>query len=233
MEKTDTDSDITLWVVRHGYRIDFSDPHWRTSAENPYNPPLAPVGFEQAAETGELFKSESIDHIIASPFLRTIQTANIIAEKIGKKVILEAGLSEWLTGRDFDYRPKLDDPYDLVEDYPFVDPVSGHLVHPEYPEDRFMLDRRIKKTLTGLIEKYGSNLLLISHGSPIRSIFKVLVNYEGEGYSPMCSVSKFHYQSGNWKLEINSDSDHLTHPDNTGSAFYKERWADLAKSKGL
>ncbi len=228
---TENTSNKTLWVIRHGYRIDFSDPHWRDSAENPYNPPLAPVGFEQAAETGERLKSEKIDHIIASPFLRTVQTANLIAEKIGKKVILEAGLSEYLSVKDFNFKPELDDPYDLVKDYPFVDPSSGHLVDPAYPEDLDILDRRIKRTLTELTGKYGTNLLLVSHGSPLRSIFKVLFNDEREKYPPMCSLSKFHYLSGKWELEIDSDSSHLTHPDNTESAFYRERWADLAKSK--
>ncbi|MCK5672025.1 MAG: histidine phosphatase family protein, partial [Spirochaetales bacterium] len=212
---------------------DFSDPHWRETAENPYNPPLATVGFEQASETAERLKDEKIDHIIASPFLRTIQTANIIAEKLGKKVILETGLSEWLSLKDFDFRPILDDPYDLVREYPFIDPESGHLDNTAYPEDSDSLDKRIDKTISEIITKYRTNILLISHGSPIKSIFKTLVGYNSEKYSSMCSVSLFHYKSGNWKLEIHDDSRHLSTPDTTGTAFYKERWADLAKSREL
>jgi broad specificity phosphatase PhoE len=227
----DKDSEINLWVVRHGYRIDFNDPHWIETAKNPYNPPLATVGFEQAAETAERLKDEKIDHIIASPYLRTVQTANIIAEKLGKKVILETGLSEWLSLKDFDFRPKLDDPFDLVRDYPFIDPESGHLVKIAYPEDTDSLDKRIDKTISEIIRKYRSNILIISHGSPIKSIFKTLVAYKSEGYSPMCSVTQFHYNSGTWKMEIHDDSRHLSTPDKTGNAFYKERWADLEKSR--
>jgi len=227
----DKDSDINLWVVRHGYRIDFSDPDWVASAENPYNPPLAPVGFEQAEETAERLKDEKIDFIVASPFLRTVQTANIIAKKLGKKVILDPGFSEWLTLKDFDFRPVLDDPFDLVREYTSIDPESGGLYTPSYPEGSDALDRRIDKALLDLIAKFRTNILIISHGSPIKSIFKILVGYEGEEYSSMCSVSRFHYNSGNWKLEIHDDSRHLTTPDTTGNAFYKERWAELEKSR--
>lgn len=227
----DKKSEINLWVVRHGYRIDFSDPQWLETAENPYNPPLANVGFEQAAETALRLKDEKIDYIIASPFLRTVQTANIIAEKLGKKVILETGLSEWLSLKDFDFRPVLDDPNDLVREYPFIDPGSGHLVSTVYPEDSDSLDKRIDNTISKIIRKYRTNILMISHGSPIKSIFKTLIGYKNEEYSPMCSVSMFHYRAGNWKLEIENDSRHLSTPDTTGTAFYSERWADLEKSR--
>lgn len=225
------DSDINLWVVRHGYRIDFSDPHWRDTAENPYNPPLAPVGFEQAVETAERLKDEKIDYIIASPFLRTVQTANIIAERIGKKVVLEDGLSEWLTLKDFDYRPKLEKPEVLAGVYSSINLEYKSMVSPAYPEDSASLDNRINRVINKIIEKYGSNILLISHGSPIRSIFKTLVKYDGEEFPSMCSISKFNHRSGTWDLEMEDYSEHLTHPDTTRKVFYRERWADLEKSK--
>jgi len=192
---------------------------------------LASVGFKQAIETGERLKSENIDTIISSPFLRTVQTANIIAEKLGKKFILEAGLSEWLSVLDFNFRPELDNPADLVREYSSVIPESRSLVNPVYPEDNDALDKRIEKTISEIIKKYGNNILVISHGSPLKSIFKVLIDYEWEEFPPMCSVSMFSYSSGNWKLVIQADSSHLTSPDNTRVAFYKERWADLVKSK--
>jgi len=230
---TGKNSDINLWVVRHGYRIDFSDPHWRETAEHPDNPPLAPIGFEQAAETAERLKDENIDYIIASPFLRTVQTANQIAKKLGKKVQLETGLSEYLSVKDFNCMPELDDPHDLVKDYPFVNPESGHMVSPAYPEDWVALTERVNKALSGIIEKYGTNILIISHGSPIKSLFQTLVGYDGEEYPSMCSVSQFRYESGQWTMDVHDDSAHLTHPDTTRKAFYRERWADLSKVEEL
>lgn len=225
------ESEINLWVVRHGYRLDFSDPNWSSLAKNSYNPPLAPVGFEQASETAERLENEKIDYIIASPFLRTVQTANIISEKLKKKFILDVGLSEWLTVKDFDFRPKLDDPHDLARDYPFIDTESENSGNLVYPEDSKALDSRIDKFLSQIIAKYGTNILLISHGSPIRSIYKTLINYNGDGFPSMCSVSQFHYKSGKWNLEIHDDSKHLTTPDTTRAVFYRERWADRMKAK--
>jgi len=220
----DKKSDITVWILRHGARIDLIDQDWRITAENPYNPPLAPVGFEQAAETGERLKSEGIDHIIASPFLRTVQTANVIGEKIGKKINLETGLSEWMSSDEFDYKPEIGDQESLSIEFPRINPGYQSLVGCEYPEDPDHLERRVEQTISELIKKYGSTLLLVSHGSPLRSIFKVLINYTKDEYPPMCSLSRFHYHSGKWELEIDYDSTHLTNPDNTESVFYKERW---------
>jgi broad specificity phosphatase PhoE len=41
-------------------------------------------------------KKEKIAHIFASPFLRTVQTANAVAEMLNLPIKLETGLSEWL-----------------------------------------------------------------------------------------------------------------------------------------
>lgn len=231
MKTTNTESEKKLWIIRHGYRIDFNDPHWVDTAKNPYNPPLAPVGFEQAAETAEVLKDKEIDFIISSPFLRTIQTANIIAEKLETKVILEAGLSEWNSLKDFDYKPELDDPHLLVKDYPYINPDSESMIYPDYPEDLDALDNRMNTVLAGILAKYGTNILIISHGSPIRSIFKMLIGYQGKDFPSMCSISQFCYSADKWKIEINSDSSHLKNPDTTRKAFYNERWADLKESK--
>jgi broad specificity phosphatase PhoE len=218
-----------LWVVRHGYRIDFNDPEWVDTAENPYNPPLAPVGFEQAEETALRLENENIDFIFASPFLRTVQTANILGAKLGVKVKMEAGLSEWISSKDFKYKPIVDNIGDLLNKYPLLDPDYVSRVEPVYPEDMNQLDRRIDKTLCGIIGEYGPNILIISHGSPINSVFRNLANLEIDGYPSMCSVSLFHYQSGDWNLKVQGDTAHLSHPDTTRKAFYSDRWENLMK----
>jgi len=72
-------------------RVNFVNPEWVSSAQNRYDPPLHPIGFQQAEETAERLKSETIDHIFASPFLKTLQTAGVIAKKIRKKIEVETG----------------------------------------------------------------------------------------------------------------------------------------------
>lgn len=70
MVKTVDFNDHSIWICRHGNRIDFVDPSWKGS--DPY---LSPDGIIQAKETGKRLKDENIQHIFASPFFRTVETA--------------------------------------------------------------------------------------------------------------------------------------------------------------
>ena len=73
-----------IWICRHGNRIDFVDPSWQGT--DPY---LADDGIVQAKETGIRLREEGIQHIFASPFLRTIETAHHIAEAVDLSVKIE------------------------------------------------------------------------------------------------------------------------------------------------
>ena len=88
-------SQIVL-IARHANRLDFVYPDWFLTAERRYDPPLSDDGMIQAQQLAKRLKGERITHIFASPFLRTIQTANAIAEVLDLSIKLEIGLSEWL-----------------------------------------------------------------------------------------------------------------------------------------
>jgi len=85
--------DQTIWIARHGNRIDFVNPGFNT-AERRYDPPLPRMAVQ--APTRATPQREDIAHIFASPFLRTVQTANQVAEALDLPIKLESGLSEWL-----------------------------------------------------------------------------------------------------------------------------------------
>ncbi len=212
-----------LWVVRHGIRIDFTTPGWVDTAENPYNPPLDPKGIRQAEETALRFDNEKIDYIFASPFIRTLQTASSIAEKKGMTFNMEAGLSEWLKSSEFRFMPDLYSIDKLAREFPLLNTDYKSLGAAGYPETREDLDARTVEALEKILDKYSGSILVVSHGSPIKSIFKFLNNTVHDDYPPMCSVSKFKYDSNGWKLEIDSDSSHLSLPDVTGRAFFAEK----------
>lgn len=211
-----------LWVVRHGLRADFCDPDWVNSAEEPYNSPLAEEGFEQAGETALCFMNKTIDHIFSSPFLRTIQTAHIIAEKIDKMVNVEYGLSEWLRPKDFDFQPELNSLEELKSGFSSINTHYASIVRPGFPEDRKALDERTAQTLSGILENYDGNILIITHASPIQAIQRVLLHVDPQDYQSMCSISHFRLTDGEWSLSVDGDSSHLTNPDKTRRAFYRE-----------
>ena len=223
MKLTENKKEKILWVVRHGLRIDFTSPEWVKTAENPYNPPLDPKGITQAEETAERLRNEKIDYIFSSPFIRTLQTASAVAEKKGLTFNVEPGFSEWLKSSEFRYMPDLYSMDYLSEKFPLINPDYKSMVSASYPESQNNLDTRTDTALEKIFDKYDGSILVISHGSPIKSIYKSLIRTVPEDYQPMCSVSMFRFDSGEWKLEIDSDSSHLTIPDVTGRAFYAEK----------
>ena len=90
----------TVWICRHGNRIDFVDPSWKGN-----DPHLSPDGVIQAKETGVRLRGEGIQHIFASPFLRTLETAHHIAEALDLPVKIEHGACEWMNPEWFPEPP--------------------------------------------------------------------------------------------------------------------------------
>ncbi|CAL0302899.1 unnamed protein product [Lupinus luteus] len=68
-------------VIRHGDRIDNSEPSWLSTASQPWDPPLAQVGRVRAFQTGQKIRNSigfPIHRVFVSPFLRCVQTASEI-----------------------------------------------------------------------------------------------------------------------------------------------------------
>jgi len=72
-----------LYLVRHGEKV-----------RNIGDPPLTEKGILQAKDTGIYFKNQRLQKIIASPSLRTRQTAEIIADALALEVTFSDLLKE-------------------------------------------------------------------------------------------------------------------------------------------
>jgi probable phosphoglycerate mutase len=71
----------------------------RFSGRGGYDAPLAPVGVEQAeALAREIADRGGVDAIVCSPLLRTRQTAQILADRVGVPVEVEEGIAECCFG---------------------------------------------------------------------------------------------------------------------------------------
>ncbi|VDN44784.1 unnamed protein product [Gongylonema pulchrum] len=100
-----TRANRTIWVVRHGQRIDNLKPEWKESAPRGAwdDPTLSNRGIVQARECGVRLSTEQIDAVYCSPFIRCIQTTEQIVNKYPKqlKVFIEPGICEALCSTQY------------------------------------------------------------------------------------------------------------------------------------
>ncbi len=205
----------TVWIARHGNRLDFVNPEWFNTARRRYDPPLSEDGFIQAQELGQRLKNQNISHIISSPFLRTIQTANEVAEVLDLPIKLEAGLSEWFNPDWMDSHPETHPQEFLSEKYPRIDWSYQSLVTPNYPETQAKVTRRTKQVATQLIRKFSEDILLVGHGASVLGITRGLVKGNPTFKVPLCSLTKVVCHAGDSELTLQTDTSHLSQTENT------------------
>jgi Fructose-2,6-bisphosphatase len=175
----------TVWIARHGNRIDFVNPDWFLTAENPYDPHLSEDGHIQAKQLANRLKGAGISHIFASPFLRTVQTANYAAEALDLPLKLEWGLCEWLNPEWMPAMPETMSVEALCQRFPRID----KRLAAEFPQD----------------------ILLVGHDT---SVLGTAIGLSGaletEINTSLCCLVKVVRQNGAWSIELNGDTSHLT-----------------------
>lgn len=151
----------TYYVCRHGEAENNAKMVISSLAENPHH--LTDKGKKQAEEAGKWLSNKKIDLIYVSPFLRTRETAEIIAKRIGfdkKKIILDTRISEinagvW-NGKGFN---------DFVKAFSHAD---RFIETPENGENYVSIKKRVGDLLYGLEKEHeGKNILIVSHDTPI------------------------------------------------------------------
>jgi broad specificity phosphatase PhoE len=209
----------TIWLARHGNRQDFVDVAWRKTAARPDDPGLSPDGLIQAHELGLRLQGEGIDHIFASPFLRTLETAHHIAEVLDLSIKLEAGLGEYIKPRGFHHPPELLSPSRIRSQFTRVDRQYGSLVFPQYPETWRELRQRSQQTIQALLQNFKGHLLLISHAATIKSLARSLTPRASWRDSPFCGFTKLVHHHDHWIIERQRDAAHISQPNRTGDFF--------------
>ncbi|PMB20987.1 histidine phosphatase family protein [Fischerella thermalis] len=203
-----------IWIARHANRLDFVNPDWFLTAERRYDPPLSEDGFIQAKQLANRLKREKIAHIFASPFLRTVQTANAVAEVLDLPIKLETGLSEWLNPAWMTEEPqKLSIPA-LAELFPRIDISYTPRIAAKYPETQQQVRARSGQTARCLATEYSpDNILLVGHGASVLGAAMGLVGEIAvtEVKATLCSLVKVVRQHPEWFLELKGDTSHLTH----------------------
>ncbi|MCX6754655.1 MAG: class I tRNA ligase family protein [Candidatus Nomurabacteria bacterium] len=129
---------------------------------------LTKLGIEQVIKSANELKNQKIDLIISSPFVRTRETAELLADKIGfnkESIIFDERLHEMSLPM---YEGKKWDEYH--NDYPKT--VENFSKAPEGNESYEDVRRRSMSFLYEIEKTYsGKNILIITHGSPVWQMF--------------------------------------------------------------
>jgi isoleucyl-tRNA synthetase len=158
----------TYTLMRHGEAE--SNVSGVVSTGKDASDPLTQEGKEQIKAQIETLKNLNIDLVIASPFLRTKMTADIIAETLAlikEQIVFDDRLGE-IQVSEFDGRS--------VEDYRAFLQAGSHwsTQRPEGGESWSDVKRRVGAFLYDIEMRYhGKRILIISHNSPLRMLGEV------------------------------------------------------------
>lgn len=212
----------TIWLARHANREDFVDNTWRERAERPHDPGLSDDGKEQADHLAERMSGTDLDRIIASPFLRTVQTAHRVAEAAGCPVHLEPGLGEWQNARWFEGLADTIEPAELAKRFDTID-LDGPQVclTPSFPETKEESLHRIRHTARCLVKRYrDASLLWVGHGITVQGVLRGLVGDVEDRGVPLASLTRLDEHDRGWGLSLRNDTAHLHEPEQASERLH-------------
>jgi len=225
-----TDMVDTIYILRHGYRLNWVTATWKSVTGLPRDPPLAAFGISQAQETAEYLKSlpeeERPTAIFSSPYYRCLQTTQPIAVALGIPIYVEHGLAEWYSpvepGSGLHPRPasatNLRQYFDAIDDS-----WSSIYYSSRKGEDVEACHNRVGGCLEALIPEINrrfcgkhKRILLASHAATIIAMIHELL---GDRKMPLrvgcCTLSELKRKEGaekvvgGWEAEYLADGKHM------------------------
>jgi len=128
--------------------------------------PLTPTGRKQAAELANILGDQGVTHIYSSPVLRAIETAVILAERLGVEYDVVEGLREYDVG---DMEGRRD-----AQAWQAMEELGKTWLYQQQYDERIPggesfndLRKRFLPFIEGLIQEYGSgeaHLVCVAHG---------------------------------------------------------------------
>lgn len=155
-------------LLRHGQS--HFNLHFSATRQDPglVDPGLTPAGRRQAAEAAEVLGAHDLRRIVASPYRRTLETADVVAERLGLPVLVQPVIREraFFTCDVGSPRSSLDR---LWPAFDFAD--LSELWWPEPEESEAELERRCAsfRAYAGALADWP-HLLVVTHWGFIRGL---------------------------------------------------------------
>lgn len=200
----------TLYLVRHGQRIDAVNKQWHKDGDNKYDPYLSQLGVWQAQKVGERLRGEQIDHIISSPYVRALQTAQAIAEQLQQSFVVEDGVGEWLGRAMMAQAPNIPHAYTRAERFSYLDTDYASAVHPVWPETVPQVFDRYREAMQHLLGAFTGNLLIVGHGRVVTGVPHVLTGKPESNFKlELAGLTQLEWAEDAWHIQLNGDIEHL------------------------
>ncbi|NJN62059.1 MAG: histidine phosphatase family protein [Coleofasciculaceae cyanobacterium RL_1_1] len=193
----------TIWIARHGNRLDFVHPEWFNTAARRYDPPLSDDGELQAQQLADRLRTEPIRQIVASPFRRCVQTAYAVAELLDLPIQLEWGICEWLNADWMTNMPETASIAELQAEFPRIDPAYRSIMRPSYPETEPDCLARSGQTARTIADQFAvnqavnqvkadasSDLLFVGHGATVHGMIWGLQETRDPVKAPLCCLTR-------------------------------------------
>jgi 2,3-bisphosphoglycerate-dependent phosphoglycerate mutase len=207
---------LQVYLVRHGETL------WNAARriQGQSDSPLTDIGVRQAYLVAQRVRGQGITHIIASDLGRTQQTAQIIADACGLKIVVDSRLRELDMGV-LETRPiESLTPQEEQWRKQMINGTEGARI----PEGESMteLGQRMHAVLNScLVLPAGSKPLLVSHGMALGCLLSTLLGLPAHAERRLrlrnCSLSRVDYQespwlASGWVIESAGDTAHLDMP---------------------
>lgn len=194
-----------IYLIRHGDK-----------EKTPGDPPLSPLGRQQAQQTSLYLKKVPKIKVYASPLRRTIETAQYIAEHHSEQIIVDQRLRErmnWgdISGQSFEEFLKI---WDKTQ--------RDRLYSPENGDSSYEAGQRMELFIHEAVEVYPNiDLAVVAHGGIISdfllNIFEDVITRQFSSQIshnnvkiPECSVTIVTYDKNQFSLLCLAESAHLT-----------------------
>lgn len=182
--------------------------------------PLNDTGRAQAAALGQILVGHQFDLIVSSPLSRALDTASIIARRLGMPQPLiipdlierNYGEAEGSDGGELDTR------------YPAGTEIPGR-------EERADVQKRVIRVLQDLAIRHPSaDVLAVAHGGVIRSVVEYAAPGQYDEPITNCSVHSFLHEAGSLELVAFDDPMELASHEIAAEEFVDQNPAELREA---
>ena len=211
-----------VFITRHGDRIDNgSDNDWLQKAAHKRrrDAHLSPLGYQEAEElASELVRRcqddhVRLDHVVSSPFVRCIETADAVAKVFDLEIKIEPGIAEvGSTASQMATQQELQAQFTRIDSN--YSPVMSREELPKSELGDGAAARRADKVARTVQSRLGGSILFVGHGASCLGLVRAFG--APQTYVGYCSLTHFQSSdesSSHWRLiGTVGDVSHLSDP---------------------